>query len=145
MELPLLEASGCTSGTVLVSGSLSADSYGAVLQSQGESASPHVLLLGGPTPHVVGNHSDMFRSGIPIAATVGIGLIPSAQNESALCVIQHAVGGGQVLSVSAIGPKAHRELTLDGAVSVASLGTNSLIVLLTQVPRGRACQKHASP
>ena len=125
--LPLLEASGAASGSVVVAGKFAASSFGAVLQSRGAELPPAVLLLDGPTPHVVGNHTDMLPAGVPIAATSAIDLIP---NTAAICAIQWTAKG-EILSVAVPSRKSPKPLAVNGAISVTSLGSNNVVALAT--------------
>ena len=128
VELPLLEASGAASGSLLVAGSFAPETYGALLQSNAS-----VLLLDGPTPHVAAIHTDLLPVGVPIAGTASIGLVPQAPNVSALCVIMK-VKGVETLAVSAVGRFPWHTLPISGAVSIATLGPNSLVILSASSP-----------
>jgi hypothetical protein len=132
VELPLLEASGAATGRIVIAGKFSPGSDGALVQDAGGLSAP-VLLLGGPTPHVVETHQ--ASSGKPIAGTAAVGIVPSVSSSmEALCLIQQ-VGSGATLSCAAFSPPTKAlELVTNGAVGVCSLGTNSLVVLSTPTP-----------
>jgi hypothetical protein len=132
VDLPLLEASGAASGVLLVAGAFSNSSYGALLQDRGP-LPPTVLLLGGPTPHVTATHHDAVSvPGRPIAGVAAFGLVSSRvapAGTPALAVIQQA-SAGNILSVAAVGlPDSARSLDVGGAVSLAALAPNALVVL----------------
>ena len=134
VDFPLLEASGAATGTVLVAGKFSPNSYGALLQDAEKATD--VLLLGGPTPHVVETCRSVFTGGASLSATAASGLLaPVSSSTEALCVIQNTSRGqGRLacVSLSSSGrPTKPQELEADGAVSVVALGPNSLLVLST--------------
>ena len=128
VELPLLEASGAASGALLVAGAFSNGTYGAVLQST--AAGGKVLLLGGPTPHVLETYTDTLPAGVPFAGVAATGLVPSSEPDTpALCVLQR-VASGVMLSAVAVGSATPvQSLAVPGAVSVAAVASNSLVVL----------------
>ena len=118
VDFPLLEASGAAQGRVLVAGEFAPNSYGALLQDQGD-----VLLLSGPTPHVVETHSFIFGSGKPVAGAAAV--TPAG---TALCIIQGSADA--VLACAALSPPAKAaELAIPGALDLAALAPNALLVL----------------
>lgn len=122
VDFPLLEASGAAKGVLLVPGSFAPNTYGALLQAGGS-----VLLLGGPTPHVVDNRT-WAHDGVPIAGT--------ADAHGALCLVTQDGGDGRHLACSTLKqpPAATNTLAVDGAVAVAALGPASLVVLSSPTP-----------
>jgi hypothetical protein len=119
VELPLLEASGAATGRIIIAGKFSPGSDGALVQDAGGLSAP-VLLLGGPTPHVVETHQ--ASSGKPIAGTAAVGIVPSVSSSmEALCLIQQ-VGSGATLSCAAFSPPTKaQELVTNMARSESAL------------------------
>ena len=136
VDLPLLEASGAAKGVLLVAGNFTSASNGALLQND---VGLPIYSLAGPTPHVVHSHVSVFGSGgVPIAGTAALGIVPLAPSTTpALCIIIDETNSHSLAcAVLSSGPPATKTQTLvaQGAVSVAALGANSLLVLSTPGP-----------
>ena len=138
VELPLLEASGAASGALLVAGAFTNGTYGAVVQLTG--AHGKVLLLGGPTPHVLETHTDPLPAGAPFAGVAATGLVPTEPDAPALCVLQTVASGVTLSAVAVASATPASSLAVPGAVSVAALASNSLVVLCDPAPAGPAAK-----
>ena len=140
VELPLLEASGAASGALLVAGAFSNGTYGAVIQFTGARGKAPVLLLGGPTPHVLETHTDPLPAGVPFAGVAATGLVPSEPDTPALCVLQTVASGITLSAVAVASATPASSLAVPGAVSVAALASNSLVVLCDPTPASPAAK-----
>ena len=137
VELPLLEASGAAAGLVVVAGNFTNGTNGVLLQEgKAGAAAPVVLTLSGPTPHVQGRLYP-FKGGPPLAGTAAFGLTPGVPASTpSLCILQSVdKSSARKLSVAHLGSARTAEartLSIDGAVDLAALGPNALLVLPAQ-------------
>ena len=95
-----------------------------------------VLTLAGPTPHVQGRLYP-FKGGPPLAGTAAFGLTPGVPASTpSLCILQSVdKSSARKLSVAHLGSARTAEartLSIDGAVDLAALGPNALLVLSAQ-------------